>query len=49
LRDAVDKAVTQSANARVVSAVPNLKDGRAVVTIALFDGEQFKTVEQPLD
>ena len=49
LKEAVDKAVTQSANARVVSAVPSLKDGRPVVSIALLDGEQFKTVQQPLD
>jgi hypothetical protein len=49
LRDAVDKAVTQSANGKVVSAVPTLKDGRAVVTIALLDDEQLKTVQQPLD
>lgn len=49
LKEAVDKAVTQSANARVVSAVPSLKDGRPVVSIALLDGEQFKTVQQPLN
>ena len=49
LREAVDKAVTQSANARVVSAVPSLKDGRPVVAIVLLDGEQFKTVQQSLD
>ena len=49
LKEAVDKAVTQSANARVVSAVPSLKDGRPVVSIVLLDGEQFKTVQQPLD
>jgi uncharacterized membrane protein YkoI len=49
LKEAVDKAVIQSANARVVSAMPSLKDGRPVVSIALLEGEQFKTVEQPLD
>jgi hypothetical protein len=49
LKEAVDKAVTQAAHARVVSAVPSLKDGRPVVSIALLDGEQFKTVQQPLD
>jgi hypothetical protein len=31
LKEAVDKAVTQSAKARVVSAVPSLKDGHPVV------------------
>lgn len=49
LKEAVDKAAAQSANARVVSVVPSLKDGHAVVSIVLLDGEQFKTVQQPLD
>jgi hypothetical protein len=49
LKDAVDKAVAQSAKIRVVSAVPSLKDGRPVVSIAFLDGEQMKTVQQPLD
>jgi hypothetical protein len=49
LKEAVDKAVTQSAKARVVSAVPSLKDGHPVVSIVLLDGEHFKTVQQPLD
>src|SRR5712692_10335141 len=45
LKEAVDKAAAQSANARVVSAVPSLKDGRPVVSIAFLDGEQMKTVQ----
>ncbi len=49
LKEAVDKAVTSSANVRVVSAVPSLKNGRPVVSIVLLDGEQLKTVQQPLD
>jgi len=49
LKEAVDKAAAQSANARVVSAVPSLKDGRPVVSIAFLDGEQMKTVQRPLD
>src|SRR6266566_3106285 len=49
LKEAVDKAAAQSAKARVVSAVPSLKDGRPVVSIALLDGEQMKNVQQPLD
>jgi len=49
LKEAVDKAIAQSANARAVSAVPSLKDGHPLVTIALLDGEQLKTVQQPLD
>jgi hypothetical protein len=49
LKEAVDKAAAQSAKARVVSAAPRLKDGRPVVSIAFVDGEQLKTVQQPLD
>jgi hypothetical protein len=49
LKEAVDKAVVPSANARVVSVVPSLKDERPVASIGLLDGEQFKTVQQPLD
>ena len=49
LKEAVDKAVTQSANARVVSAVSSLKDGRPIASIVLLNGEQFQTVQQPLD
>jgi hypothetical protein len=49
LKEAVDKTVTPSANVRVVSAVPSLKHGRPVISIVLLDGEQFKTVQQPLD
>ncbi len=49
LKEAVDKAAAQSANARVVSAVPSLKDGRPVVSIAILDGEQMKTMQRPLD
>jgi uncharacterized membrane protein YkoI len=47
LKEAVDKAATQSANARVVSAMPSLKDGRPVVSIAFLEGEQFKTFNSP--
>src|ERR1700730_1724138 len=49
LKEAVDKNAVQSTNARVVSAMPSLKDERPVVSIALLDGEQFKTVQRPLD
>jgi hypothetical protein len=49
LKEAVDKAMAQSANARAVSAVPSLKDGRPVASIVILDGEKFKTVQQLLD
>jgi uncharacterized membrane protein YkoI len=49
LKEAVDKAMAQSANARAISVVPSLKDGRPMVLVVLLDGEQVKTVQQPLD
>jgi uncharacterized membrane protein YkoI len=49
LKESVDKAMAQSANARVISVVPSLKDGRPMVSVVLLDGEQVKTVQQPLD
>src|SRR5712672_2191805 len=39
LKEAVDKAMTSSANVRVISAVPSLRNGRPLVSIALLDGE----------
>ncbi len=49
LKEAVDKAMAQSANARAISAVPSLKDGHPIVSIVLLDGERLQTVQQPLD
>src|SRR5258705_5587152 len=49
LKEAIGKAMTSSANIRVVSAVPSLRNGLPVASIVLLDGEQFKTVQQPLD
>src|SRR6266851_10046169 len=42
LKEAVDKAAAQSAKAHVLSAVPSLKDGHPVVSIAFLDGEKIK-------
>jgi hypothetical protein len=49
LKEAVDKAMPPATNARAISATPDLKDGHAVASIVLLNGEQFKTVQQPLD
>jgi hypothetical protein len=49
LREAVDKAVAQSAKARAVSAVANVKDGHPAASIVFLVGGQFKTVQQLLD
>jgi uncharacterized membrane protein YkoI len=49
LKEAVDKAVTQSANSRAISTVSSLKDGHPLASIVLLEGEQVKTVQQPLE
>jgi hypothetical protein len=49
LKEAVDKAVSQSTDARAVSVVPNLKEGHPVASIVLLRGDELRTVQQPLD
>lgn len=49
LNEAIDKALTQSAKARAVNVAPSLKAGHPVASIVVLDGEQFRTVQQPLD
>src|SRR5215467_14252375 len=49
LREAVEKALGESAGYRALGAVPNLKDGRAVASVLLLKGEEFKIVNQALE
>jgi hypothetical protein len=49
LREAVEKAIGDAAGFRAVGVVPNLKDGRAVASILLLKGEEFKIVNQSLE
>jgi hypothetical protein len=49
LKDVVEKSLADAAGFRAVGVVPNLKDGRAVATVLLVKGEDFKLVNQPLD
>ena len=49
LKDAIDKAVGEAAGSRAVGVLPSLKDGRPIATVLLLTGEQFKTVEKPLE
>lgn len=49
LKTAADKSVAQTAGSRAVSVIPALKGGRAVASVTLLNGQQFKTVEQPLE
>jgi hypothetical protein len=49
LKEAVDKAMAPAAKSRAISVMPSLNDGHPVASIVLLDGEQFKTVQQPLD
>lgn len=49
LRAAVDRAVGQSAGFRAISATPEMKGGRAVASVVLLKGEEFKTAQEPLE
>jgi hypothetical protein len=46
LKSAVDKSAS---GARAISVTPGLKGGRAVASVTVLKGQQFETVEQPLD
>jgi hypothetical protein len=49
LKDVVERSLADAAGFRAVGVVPNLKDGRAVATVLIVKGEDFKLVNQPLD
>ena len=49
LKTAVDKAAAQMSGSRAISVIPALKAERAVASVTLLSGEQFKTVEQLLE
>jgi len=49
LKDAIDKAIGGAAGARAVGVIPSLKDGHPVASVVLFDGQQLKATQQPLE
>jgi hypothetical protein len=49
VKDAVDKAIGEAAGFRAVGVAPDLKGGRPVASVLLLKGEDFRTVQQPLD
>ena len=52
LETAVEKAVAQAGgvgSARPVSVFPGVKAGHAVANVTLIVGQQFKTIDQPID
>jgi hypothetical protein len=49
LRAAVEKALAEAAGFRALSAVPNLKDGRAVASVLLLKGEEFTIVNEAME
>jgi hypothetical protein len=49
LKDVVEKTLADAAGFRAVSVVPNLKDGRAVASVLIVKGEDFKIVNQPVE
>src|SRR5206468_939764 len=49
LKEAVGKAVLANKGYRAVSAIPESKDGHATATVTLLNGQDWKTVSEPLD
>ena len=49
LKTAVDKSAAQSPGSRAVSVIPTLKGEHAVASVTLITGQEFKSVEQPLE
>ena len=49
LRDAVNKTLADAGDFRAIGVMPNLKDGRAVASVLIVKGEDFKIINQPLD
>ena len=49
LKAAVDKSAAATSGSRAISITPALKDGHPVASVTLLTGQQFQTVEQPLE
>ena len=49
LKAAVDRSTATTSGSRAISATPALKGGRAVASVTLLTGQEFHTVEQPLE
>jgi uncharacterized membrane protein YkoI len=49
LKAAVDKILGQSPGFRAISVTPSLKDGRAIASVVLLKGKEFKTVQASLE
>jgi len=49
LKTAVDKSAAQSLGSRAVSVIPTLKGEHAVASVTFITGQEFKSVEQPLE
>ena len=49
LRAAVDRATGQSSGFRAITVTPDVKSGRAVASVVLLKGEEFKAAQEPLE
>jgi hypothetical protein len=49
LKAAVDKSAAMTPGPRAIGVTPVLKDGHLVASVTLLTGQQFQTVEQPLE
>jgi hypothetical protein len=49
LKAAVDKSTAATSGSRAIAVTPALKGGRAIASVTLLTGQEFHTVEQPLE
>ena len=49
LKEAVDKAISETAGYRAVGVVPGLNDGHPVASVLLLKGNEFKTIDEALE
>jgi hypothetical protein len=49
LKAAVDKSVAATSGSRAITVTPALKGGRATASVTVLTGQEFHTVEQPLE
>jgi hypothetical protein len=49
LRDAVAKALVDAGDFHAIGVAPSLKNGRAVASVLIVKGDEFKVINQPLE
>ena len=49
LRETVEKTLAEAVGFRALGAIPNLKEGRAVASVLVLKGEEFKVINQAME